>query len=174
MNTSTRGWGIGADSRIWGRWFRISIALAGLLMALQVLSEPPRVEGAVRFSNEALEEIRLRPSDGFEVVSETSVRRKWLFKSEKFKEWFDNKHIWIHWQALQKDNLWGSVQYVEFRCEEDAKNAKKKLDTFASEGWKQEIRVCGTFTVLVGSPASQFAGFEEAVFDAIDKKLRSR
>jgi len=154
------------------RLFRVAVALAGMLLCIQVFFEDREVAGSPQFANEALERVRLGPSDGFKILSETSIERRWLYQVENFKRWFDNRHIWAHWQSLRYKDTVGAVYYFEFRNEEDARAAKESLKTEHEAGWPRAVEAFETFAVVVSAAPEDLAVFKAAVFAAVEGKFR--
>lgn len=152
------------------RILKICIALTGVLLSLHFVTEPPM---SCRYSsgNDLLERIRLRSDSDLHVLKDVPMRSEPMPHPSNFDKWFSGKQISVHWQVVETSDSLGSVWYVEFRDEAEAKKALENLRAKWDLAGPAGSRAIGPFVVLTRTDGI-VDRFSDQVLSAIEGNFR--
>lgn len=148
---------------------RLAVPLLGLLVTAHLLVPEERIE-ATASRNNLVESLKLDPTDGFEVVAENVYSKEQLFNHNFFKERFDNRQVWAAFQLLRTGKHAVCLYFIDFRTEEDADWAMKRLSEAGSE-WSNRVgRIYGTAVAYAQAPFDTPIEIVESFLDAVSAK----
>jgi len=144
---------------------RLAVPLAGLLITAHLMIPEERTE-ANAAKNRTVEQLRLGPEDGVEIVQENVYDKGSLFDHRFFEERFGNRQVWACFQMLKTRGHTVCLYFVDFRNQEDADWAMQRLMEEQNHFVTRKCRTFGTVVVYVQAPP-------DAPISVMDEVLQS-